>query len=226
MEMNSDIWEKVYATNHNSNHQDKTSTTTSDLSKCSNGKIIKNKVFVNNLEWSVHENLLKKFLVKYGEIVKCKIIRDAQTNKSKGFGFVEFDHHSGASRLLRANKEDLILNGRQINVQYFEEKEKKKYKSRNLYHPEPHQSQHLPSQNINNKNVVTVNQNQQNNNNFNELRSNKSVNVSELPYNVLISIFNHLCLRDLCIVEQGKNNKTSLIYITYFLKTILWYQSM
>jgi RNA recognition motif-containing protein len=195
METNIDNGEKTHATNHRNKQQE----IAFDLSKCSNEKIIKNKVYVTNLEWSVHENLLKKFLTKYGEIAKCKIIRDTQTNKSKGFGFVEFNHHSGASRLLRAHKEDLVLNGRPINVQYFKEKEKKKYKSRNIYHSEPHRGL-----NTDYENVSTVEQNQPNNSSI-ELRTNKSVNVSELPYNILISIFNHLCLRDLCIVEQGKD---------------------
>lgn len=215
MEMNLGCVEKIHPINHKNNQQETTSATTSDQSKCSNEKLVKNKVYVTNLEWSVHENLLKKFLVKYGEIVKCTIIRDAQTNKSKGFGFVEFNHHSGASRLLRANKEDLFLNGRQINVQYYKEKEKKKFKSRNLFHFESHQQ----NQNINHKNDSTANESQQNNA-LNELRSNKSVNVSELPYNVLICIFNHLCLKDLCIVEQGIYNKL----FPFYLKLLYFYK--
>ena len=47
-------------------------------------KINKKRIFVENIEWSVHENLFEKFFSKFGTVKKSKIIRSHEQNKSKG----------------------------------------------------------------------------------------------------------------------------------------------
>lgn len=47
------------------------------------------KLFVGNLAYSVTENDLKEAFSKVGDVVSARIITDAQTGRSKGFGFVE-----------------------------------------------------------------------------------------------------------------------------------------
>lgn len=46
-------------------------------------------IFVGNLSTSVHEEDLKRLFSVYGNISRVKIIKDAYTGVSKGFGFVE-----------------------------------------------------------------------------------------------------------------------------------------
>ena len=80
----------------------------------------------------MHENLLRKFFAKFGQVKKCKIIRDSLTSKSKGFGYVEFINESDASGLFSAKKEEIILNDREIKFDFYREKPKtSKKKKRN-----------------------------------------------------------------------------------------------
>ena len=48
-------------------------------------------IYVGNLSYRVRENDLQGVMAEYGEVTSCKIIRDRETNKSKGFAFVEMD---------------------------------------------------------------------------------------------------------------------------------------
>ena len=77
------------------------------------------KLFVENIEWSVHENALKHFASHYGQVKKCTIVRDAYTNRSRGFGFVEFYSDEDARQLLNAKRGELLLNGRHVKVDYY-----------------------------------------------------------------------------------------------------------
>jgi len=47
------------------------------------------KLYVGNLSYSVTEDDLKEAFGKIGEVLSAKIITDAGTGRSKGFGFVE-----------------------------------------------------------------------------------------------------------------------------------------
>ena len=46
-------------------------------------------IYVGNLPYRASENELKDFFAQYGEVTSVKIITDRETNRSKGFGFVE-----------------------------------------------------------------------------------------------------------------------------------------
>ncbi|XP_059143959.1 uncharacterized protein LOC131931255 [Physella acuta] len=48
------------------------------------------KLFVRGLNYKTEENGLRKHFETWGEIVHCKVIRDHNTKKSKGFGFVTY----------------------------------------------------------------------------------------------------------------------------------------
>ncbi|CAI5455711.1 unnamed protein product [Caenorhabditis angaria] len=47
-------------------------------------------VFVGDLSKDVSNEMLKSSFEKFGEVSEAKVIRDAQTQKSKGYGFVSF----------------------------------------------------------------------------------------------------------------------------------------
>ena len=46
-------------------------------------------IYVGNLPYRASENELKDFFAQYGEVTSVKIIKDRETDRSKGFGFVE-----------------------------------------------------------------------------------------------------------------------------------------
>lgn len=59
------------------------------------------KLFVRGLGWDITVESLKAVFVQYGEIEECSVIKDKQTGKSKGYGFVTFKHMDAARRALK-----------------------------------------------------------------------------------------------------------------------------
>ncbi len=60
-----------------------------------------NKLFVANLPWSYTDENLRDLFGVYGQILSCKIIKDRETGKSKGFGFVEFAENKDMENALQ-----------------------------------------------------------------------------------------------------------------------------
>lgn len=147
-------------------------------------KVCTKKIFLENLEWNVHENLLKNFFKKFGTIKRCKVIRDAETNKSKGYGYIEFEKEKEAQALMVAKPADLVLSERTLKISYYKEKIK----------PKPRGCFTSESIECRDKDRDKEEPNKQN-----EI-------VNALPYNVLAKIFSYLCLRDRCIAEQGEKS--------------------
>ena len=47
-------------------------------------------IFVGKLSYKTDERKLEDTFLRFGDIKRVRIIRDPETNKSKGYGFVEF----------------------------------------------------------------------------------------------------------------------------------------
>lgn len=80
------------------------------------------KLFIGGLSWGLEWQDVKDVFKEYGEVVFVKIIKDRETGKSKGFGFVEFENVENA----KAAKEALDgaeIEGRTIKVDYAVEKQ-------------------------------------------------------------------------------------------------------
>ncbi|MEO8398665.1 MAG: RNA-binding protein [Ignavibacteriaceae bacterium] len=73
------------------------------------------KLFVGSLPWSVTDGELKATFEKHGPVVSAKIVTDRETNRSRGFGFVEMENSSDATSAINALN-DSELNGRNIVV--------------------------------------------------------------------------------------------------------------
>lgn len=73
------------------------------------------KLFVGSLPWSVNDEKLKETFEKHGTVVSAKIITDRETNRSRGFGFVEMENSSDASNAIKALN-DTEIDGRNIVV--------------------------------------------------------------------------------------------------------------
>jgi RNA recognition motif-containing protein len=74
-----------------------------------------NKLFVGGIAWASTEDSLKQFFSQVGEVVEVKIIKDRQTGKSKGFGFVTMATAEEAEKAINElNNQD--LDGRKLRV--------------------------------------------------------------------------------------------------------------
>lgn len=80
-----------------------------------NEYLMNNKVYVGNLPYSVRDEELKNHFAQIGEITSATVIMDRRTNRSKGFGFVEFANAEDANRAIEElNGKD--LDGRELRV--------------------------------------------------------------------------------------------------------------
>jgi RNA recognition motif-containing protein len=73
------------------------------------------KLFVGSLPYSVTDDDLADLFKDFGTVASAKVIFDRETNRSKGFGFVEFEDDAAAKQAIDAlnNKE---VQGRTIVV--------------------------------------------------------------------------------------------------------------
>lgn len=72
-------------------------------------------IYVGNLPYQTSESDLSSLFGQYGKVEKATIIKDRETKRSKGFGFVEMPDSSSANAAIDAlNGHD--FNGRKITV--------------------------------------------------------------------------------------------------------------
>jgi cold-inducible RNA-binding protein len=73
------------------------------------------KLFVGSLPFSVDDNTLQKTFEGHGTVVSAKVIKDRETGRSRGFGFVEMENSNEAKNAMNA-LHDTKLEGRNIVV--------------------------------------------------------------------------------------------------------------
>lgn len=74
-----------------------------------------NKLFVGSLSWNTTDQMLQDFFAQVGTVTSAKVITDRETNRSRGFGFVEFATPEEAQKAV-AELNDKELDGRKIHV--------------------------------------------------------------------------------------------------------------
>lgn len=67
------------------------------------------KLFVGSLAYSVTDQELEEFFAAAGNVASAKVIIDRETNRSKGFGFVEMSTEEEAKAAVDQ------LNGKELN---------------------------------------------------------------------------------------------------------------
>ncbi len=73
------------------------------------------RLYVGNLSYSMTSDDLKSAFSACGNVVSAKVIMDRETNRSKGFGFVEFTtDEEGAKAIETMNGKDVA--GRTLKV--------------------------------------------------------------------------------------------------------------
>ncbi|MBP5695370.1 MAG: RNA-binding protein [Treponema sp.] len=80
------------------------------------------KLYVGNLNYATTEDTLKNVFASYGEIVSAVVIKDRDTQQSKGFGFVELADDSAADKAI-AELNGREIDGRRVRVNVAEERQ-------------------------------------------------------------------------------------------------------
>lgn len=72
-------------------------------------------IYIGNLHYEITEEQLKQIFEEYGQIDEVKIIKDRETGRSKGFGFVTIADDEQGERALE-EMDGAEINGRSVKV--------------------------------------------------------------------------------------------------------------
>jgi RNA recognition motif-containing protein len=86
------------------------------------------RLFVGNLPYSVSEGDLESAFGDYGTVVATVIIRDRETGRSRGFGFVEMETEEMAEAAV-AGMDGFEIDERRLRVNEAQPKEKTQRRS-------------------------------------------------------------------------------------------------
>ncbi len=81
------------------------------------------KLFVGSLSWNTTDEGLRRAFEKFGEVLEAKVIKDRDTDRSRGFGFVSFANPKDAMDAMQA-MDGQELDGRAIKVNEAQERER------------------------------------------------------------------------------------------------------
>jgi cold-inducible RNA-binding protein len=76
---------------------------------------VSTKLFVGSLPWSIDDQKLQEAFEEHGEVVSAKVVKDRETGRSRGFGFVEMESQESATKAISALN-NAQLGGRNIVV--------------------------------------------------------------------------------------------------------------
>nr|GMD56100.1 heterogeneous nuclear ribonucleoprotein 1-like [Ipomoea batatas]GME13376.1 heterogeneous nuclear ribonucleoprotein 1-like [Ipomoea batatas] len=71
------------------------------------------KLFIGGISWDTDEKSLKEYFSSYGDVVEAVIMRDRNTGRARGFGFVVFADLAVAERVV---KEKHMIDGRTVEA--------------------------------------------------------------------------------------------------------------
>ncbi|MCO6498231.1 MAG: RNA-binding protein [Chitinophagaceae bacterium] len=72
-------------------------------------------IYVGNLSWSMTDEDLNELFAQFGTVSSAKILREKNTGRSKGFGFVEMENEEEATNAISTLHETEVQ-GRKIIV--------------------------------------------------------------------------------------------------------------
>jgi hypothetical protein len=78
-------------------------------------RAIMSKLYVGNLSWNTTDETLKSTFEEFGTVTDSIIMRDRETGRARGFGFVTFSSEEEATAAVNALNEQ-ELDGRRIRV--------------------------------------------------------------------------------------------------------------
>lgn len=82
---------------------------------------LNNKLFVGGLSWGTTDKELMEAFASYGSVTEAKVIKERDSGRSRGFGFVTFDSEDEATAAMEAMN-DTELDGRNLRVDFAHDK--------------------------------------------------------------------------------------------------------
>ena len=73
------------------------------------------KIYVGNMSYSTTEEELEGLFGQYGTVLNVNIVKDRDSNRSKGFAFVEMEEEDAAMAAISALN-DTEFNGRKLRI--------------------------------------------------------------------------------------------------------------
>ncbi len=80
-----------------------------------------NKLFVGGLSWGTTDKELKEAFEAYGTVTEAKVIKERDSGRSRGFGFVTFESEEDANSAVDGMN-NTELDGRNIRVDFAHDK--------------------------------------------------------------------------------------------------------
>ena len=82
------------------------------------------RIYVGNLPWSVGDDELRDMFSSYGDVADSVVIRDRETGRSRGFGFVDLSDDDSATKAIEA-MHGTEIEGRDLVVNQAKEREER-----------------------------------------------------------------------------------------------------
>ena len=79
------------------------------------------KLYIGGLSFSTTEDQIREEFAKFGVVESVTVIRDRDSDRSRGFGFVEMSSDPEADEAIKGLN-GTMLDGRQITVNYAKER--------------------------------------------------------------------------------------------------------
>jgi len=79
------------------------------------------KLFIGGLAWHTTDETLREGFSKYGNVEEAVVVKDRDTNRSRGFGFVRFGSKDEADQAL-AGMNNVDFDGRTIRVDHAQDR--------------------------------------------------------------------------------------------------------
>jgi RNA recognition motif-containing protein len=89
-------------------------------------------IFVSNLSFAIQDEDLREFFAPYGEVTSARVVMDRDTNRSRGFGFVEMSNKAEAEKAI-AELDGVMADGRSLRVNEARPREERSSNSRPAY---------------------------------------------------------------------------------------------
>jgi RNA recognition motif-containing protein len=83
------------------------------------------KLYVGNIAWTASEDSLSDLFSEVGKVSSVKIVRDFNTNQSRGFGFVEMSTQEEAEAAME-KLNDQEFSGRRLRLDWAQERKPKR----------------------------------------------------------------------------------------------------
>ncbi|XP_063233672.1 heterogeneous nuclear ribonucleoprotein 27C isoform X36 [Bacillus rossius redtenbacheri] len=89
------------------------------------------KLFVGGLSWETTQENLQRYFTRYGEVIDCVVMKNSESGRSRGFGFVTFSDPANVSLVLQNGPHQ--LDGRTIDPKPCNPRSLQKPKRSNSY---------------------------------------------------------------------------------------------